>query len=128
MNSKLIVSLIIHYSAIFGVAPNVSLAVAQVESGLNPNAVGTIGEVGLFQLKPQDFPGYKKTQLFEVETNIILGIKYLAWNKKYCNHKEDIFFTICYNKGIFGGSKIKYPDKDKYYLKVLNVYKNLSKL
>src|SRR3954452_3224210 len=57
-------------------------AVAQVESRYNPKVVGSRGEVGLMQIRPQTAAllGYKGevTALFEPETNVRLGVAYLA--------------------------------------------------
>ena len=57
-------------------------AVAQVESRYNPKVVGSRGEVGLMQIRPQTAAllGYKGevTTLFEPETNVRLGVAYLA--------------------------------------------------
>ena len=56
-----------------GVPSSIALAVAQQESGFNPNAVGSAGELGTFQLMPQYFPGAA-----DPDTNISLGVGYLA--------------------------------------------------
>jgi Transglycosylase SLT domain len=62
-----------------GVDPALALAVAQRESGMNPNAPdGTAGEIGIFQLKPSSFPGYSIAQLRDPQTNINVGVGYLA--------------------------------------------------
>ena len=57
-------------------------AVAQVESRYNPKVVGSRGEVGVMQIRPQTAAllGYKGevTALFEPETNVRLGVAYLA--------------------------------------------------
>jgi soluble lytic murein transglycosylase-like protein len=53
-----------------------------VESNYNPNARGSAGEVGLMQIKPTSarMMGYTGTKkgLFDPETNIKFGMKYLA--------------------------------------------------
>jgi soluble lytic murein transglycosylase-like protein len=65
-----------------GLPPALVDAVTQVESGFNPLAVGTVGEVGLMQIRPQTAAmlGYKGGQigLFEPEVNVHFGVKYLA--------------------------------------------------
>ena len=57
-------------------------AVAKVESGFNPNAVGGVGEIGLMQIRAHTAAmlGYKGgiSGLFEPETNVRLGVAYLA--------------------------------------------------
>jgi hypothetical protein len=47
-----ILTLITVMSLEAGIDPNLAIAVAKTESGLNPVAVGTIGEIGLFQVRP----------------------------------------------------------------------------
>ena len=55
-----------------GVPSSIALAVAQQESGFNQGAVGSAGELGVFQLEPQYFPGAS-----DLNTNISTGISYL---------------------------------------------------
>lgn len=60
----------------YGVDPNLALAVAQRESGLDPNARGSAGEVGIFQLgaaAAQDVGANRNT----LEGNITGGVAYL---------------------------------------------------
>src|SRR5271155_4697685 len=56
-----------------GVPSSIALAVAQQESSFNPNAVGSAGELGVFQLMPQYFPGAS-----DLNTNISSGVGFLA--------------------------------------------------
>jgi hypothetical protein len=65
-----------------GVPPALADAVAVVESGYNPNARGTSGEVGLMQILPSTaamlgFTG-NTGDLFEPATNIRYAVAYLA--------------------------------------------------
>jgi soluble lytic murein transglycosylase-like protein len=65
-----------------GLAPAIAEAVMAVESGYNPDAVGTSGEIGLMQLMPSTarllgFTG-SNAELAVPETNIRLGVAYLA--------------------------------------------------
>ena len=117
-----LITLIGYYSAIYGVDPRLSLAVAVVESRLNPIAVSHKGAVGVFQLMGDSFPGYTKEQLLNPEVNIKLGIQYLAWNKKYCKHKVDETWIICFNYGVGNAKKVKFPKKFPYYVSVMKEY------
>src|SRR5579859_4550685 len=58
-----------------GVDPSLAIEVAMDESSLNPNAVGSKGEIGLFQLLPSSFPGVNP---YDVNQNIQAGVGYLA--------------------------------------------------
>ena len=65
-----------------GLPPAIADAVIRVESSFNPHAVGGVGEVGLMQVRPETaamlgFAG-GVTDLFEPETNILYGVRYLA--------------------------------------------------
>lgn len=72
-----------------GVPPEVADAVAQVESAYNPHAVGTVGEVGLMQVRPTTAAmlGHSGTiaDLHEPSTNIRYGVRYLAEAWKLAN-------------------------------------------
>jgi soluble lytic murein transglycosylase-like protein len=74
--------LIIDYARQFGVPADLAHAVVRVESNFNPKARGSAGEVGLMQIKPATARtmGYdgSRAGLFDPETNIRFGMKYLA--------------------------------------------------
>jgi hypothetical protein len=59
-----------------GVPPAIALAVAQQESEFNQGAIGSQGEVGVFQLMPKFFA--QQGDLSDVFTNVNLGVGYLA--------------------------------------------------
>src|SRR4051812_21972426 len=61
----------------YNVPPSVALAVAQRESGLNQNARGTSGEIGVFQLMPGTASdlGVNPSDLAQ---NIDGGVRYLS--------------------------------------------------
>jgi soluble lytic murein transglycosylase-like protein len=65
-----------------GLAPAIAEAVMAVESGYNPDVIGTSGKIGLMQLMPGTarllgFAG-SNAELAVPETNIHLGVTYLA--------------------------------------------------
>jgi soluble lytic murein transglycosylase-like protein len=65
-----------------GVEVALATAVIQIESSFNPRMRGSHGEVGLMQVKPATarMMGYSGSTkgLFDPETNIRIGMKYLA--------------------------------------------------
>ncbi|WP_082476858.1 lytic transglycosylase domain-containing protein [Rhizobium sp. Leaf371] len=74
--------LIATYAQANGVPLDLAHAVIRVESNFNPKARGSAGEVGLMQIKPATarMMGYggSRAGLFDPETNIKFGMKYLA--------------------------------------------------
>lgn len=93
-----------------GIDPKLALAVAKVESNLNPEARGAIGEIGLFQIHPK----YAIPAVYHPEGNIRYGIQQLVYWQKNCPVKE---FVICYNQGF---RKPKYPQLHPYFKKVMS--------
>ena len=119
MPSALILSLIIQYSVAYNVPPELALAIVEYESSFNISARGQAGEIGLFQLLPSTFPSYTEKQLFKPETNIKLGVKYLADMKKSCVYRKDYMYSICYNLGPEKAKKVKHPKQFPYYKKIM---------
>lgn len=74
------------YADLNGVWPPLAHAIIHIESNYRPNARGKAGEVGLMQIKPATarMMGYvgRATGLFDPETNIKYGMKYLAKAQK----------------------------------------------
>jgi len=94
----------------------------QVESSGDATKVGELGEIGLLQLRPE----YFGTKLRDPKHNIEMGVKHLAYLQHACPFKEDSSYTICYNVGVVGAKKVKFPKKNKYYLSVMKEYKKLT--
>lgn len=111
-------SIIIDESIRQGLDPQVALAIAQVESSLNPAAVGKAGEVGLFQLRPQFVEGVAHNLLFDAKTNTRYGVKKLLYYREHCPTKNGFDWVQCYNAGL---RNPKYPQKLPYYKKFIKV-------
>ena len=74
--------IIARYASSYGIPESLAHAVITVESNYRADARGAAGEVGLMQIKPatarmMGFKGSTK-ELFNPETNIKYGMKYLA--------------------------------------------------
>jgi hypothetical protein len=65
-----------------GLPPEVAEAVAEIESGTSPDAVGGVGEIGLMQIRPATAAmlGHDggALALFDPETNARFAVRYLA--------------------------------------------------
>lgn len=66
-----------------GVDPDLAFRLVRVESGFSERAVSSAGALGLTQLMPPTAaemrPGITPEQIFERETNLRLGFRYLRW-------------------------------------------------
>lgn len=105
----------------YNIDPNLAAAVIQTESSFKHDAVGAIGEVGLFQVRPE-FSPHTAEELFDPEINIKEGLRILSEAKQRCPHKENKKFVVCYNAGISGARKIQNPEEFPYYKKVYSRY------
>ena len=128
LNSAQIISLIMTLAPAYNIDPHLAVAVATVESRLNPKAVGGVGEIGLFQLKPASVPHYSKPDLFNPVLNITAGLEYLKYSKERCHTRENFTWLICYNAGVKGAKKIKDPTQFDYYKKVTKTKRELKKV
>ncbi|MCT8996866.1 lytic transglycosylase domain-containing protein [Chelativorans intermedius] len=110
------------YASKYGVPEDLAHAVISVESNYRPNARGRAGEVGLMQIKPATARGlgYRGSvkALYEPETNIKYGMKYLAG--AYELGGGDTCGTILrYNAG--HGAKRMNPVSSAYCAKVKRI-------
>lgn len=118
MTEAMIISLIMTYSQMFGVDPQLSLAVAQTESNLNPNAISNSSDYGIFQLNRKSFPKLSIKELLNPYVNIPTGIFYLKRMKETCVHKANNGFLVCWNYGIANAKRVKYPQLFPFVTKV----------
>lgn len=125
MNTEIIVRLILALAPVIGVDSTVALSVAKVESGLNPDAIGDIGEIGVYQIRPEFAKGYTKKQLHDPFINIYLGLLKIREAQEKCIHKRDINYLICYNYGFANALKVKHPTLFPY---VKRVKKEMEKM
>jgi len=114
----MIASCVLFYSLLSGIDPLLTNAVIQVESRGNPFAIGRLGDSGLMQIRHRFVPETQQ-QLFQGCTNIKRGVEILKTAKEKCKHKLNNTWLVCYNAGIKGGAKIKYPTMFIYYKKVM---------
>jgi hypothetical protein len=117
--SPAIEQIIIQEANAVGFDPALALAVAHVESSMNPNAIGAQGEVGLFQLHPR----YFKNAPVEPRANAKKGIDHLLYWQKRCPHKVNKQFVICYNSG---RRFLRSPKRAPYLRKVEKAYSAFS--
>jgi len=79
-----------------GLAPEIADAVATVESGYRPSAIGDVGEIGLMQVLPSTarMLGFAGTnlELADPATNIRYGVDYLTGAWKLAN--GDVCTTV----------------------------------
>lgn len=101
-----------------GIDPTLALAIAEVESGYNPDVIGSLGEIGVFQLRPEFHSVIRNNTKHNIDT----ATKYLAelWHK--CAHYGDAYF-VCFNYG--SARRLKHPRLFPYYVKVKAAQKRL---
>lgn len=74
------------------------LAIATVESNLNPSAKGAADDVGLFQLRQRYFGANASTC---VKTNARTAAAYLAWLRERPACKQyGRYWYVCFNRGL----------------------------
>lgn len=95
-----------------GIDPDLAVAIAEVESGLNPNAVGQLGELGVFQLRPE----FHDVRRGDKRHNVKVAMRYMNQLMKDCAHYGSAWF-VCWNLGPHY-KRLKYPTKFPYFVKV----------
>lgn len=106
-----------------GIDPDLAVAIATIESGLNPNAVGSShGELGLFQLRPE----YHSTIAGNARHNMLVGIAYLLELKTRFKPKYGSAWFVAFNYGPTKVQKLKAPQETAYYHKVMREVNKLK--
>lgn len=77
LGSTSVLDLINQYAAQFNVPSSLAVAVAQRESSLNQGAVGSAGEIGVFQLMPATAAGLNVDPT-DLNQNVQGGVSYLS--------------------------------------------------
>lgn len=119
--------LIDKYSKQFGVDKKLAHAVAIVESGKKQEIVSPSNSIGIFQLQPSTAKGLGVNP-YNVEQNILGGIKYLSYLDKKYNGDTDLILAG-YNSGI--GNVNKYngiPPFSETHSYIKKVKKEKAKL
>ncbi|MCS7234195.1 MAG: lytic transglycosylase domain-containing protein [Synergistetes bacterium] len=116
-------------SGIYDIDPDLVMAVISVESNFNPRLVSPKGAMGLMQLMPDTAREMGVSDPFDVEENIMGGVKYLRYlSEKY---NGDLELTLAaYNAGPaavdkYGGIP-PYKETQDYVKKVLSIYKGIK--
>lgn len=114
------------YGRQFGIEPKLIQAIAKVESNLDPSAKSPDRQdIGLMQVRASHVPE-STDELLDTCTNIKVATRILAEAKKRCIHKHQYTYVLCYNRGIFGATKVKHPMKDVYYQRVMKKLRSLN--
>lgn len=111
-----------------GLDPNVALAIATIESNLNPHAIGPKGEIGLFQIYRPNTSRPRVSQKTRgtgetVQRNIRAGIRELNYWKTYCPVRAGFEWITCYNQGF---RRPRFPTRLPYYRRFIRQYMLLS--
>lgn len=96
--------IIIEEAEKYGLDSTLLLSLARVESSFNPRARGTIGERGLFQLRPE----YFGTDASDCpRRNTATAAKFLLWHKQRpACAKFGRYFYLCHNIGATRARKL----------------------
>lgn len=109
-----IASTITQQSSKYKMDPFIITAVIAGESGFNPRAVGSVGEIGLMQIRPAtakwialkaNLPWKGKKSLKNPHVNIRLGVAYLSYLKERFSPQGGYLYLAANNMGT--GSLLK---------------------
>lgn len=119
------------------------LAVVKTESQFNPYAMGTHGEIGLMQIKPDTAEWICEKRkmkwlgakaLKDPSYNILVGAMYFDYLKKSLKAQKSAHYINAYNMGINNLQRLPASEREKhsYYEKVLDnyitIYQELKKI
>lgn len=124
--AELLAGLAEKYGEQFNIDPVLIVAFMWQESRFDSKAVSSHGAVGLMQILPSTAKPYGVTrnQLFDIETNVGLGVEYLAYLIDYFN--DERLGVIAYNQGM--GNVMRGTYRTWYYEQVYAHYQDMLEL
>lgn len=142
INAEKFTQTLLKLSQSYAYDPIFLLAVIKTESGFNFNAIGSAGEVGLMQIKPDtakwicDMKNIKwrgSQALKDPEYNILVGASYFKYLKNILNSQSKKYITA-YNMGLKSMKRTpalelkKHPYFGKVTSNYLTIYSELKKI
>lgn len=122
-----VVALVEELAPKFGIEPRFALAIAAVESALNPAAVSPKNAMGVMQLIPGTADRFNVGDPYDARQNIAGGLAYLRWLLAY--FEGDVrMVAAAYNAGEGTVNRYRgvppYPETRGYVLRVSGYYRN----
>lgn len=117
ITSKIALAILIA-SNTFGIRPEIIRAIIKVESSGRPTATGSLGEVGLMQLRPE----FHECATYDVLENVLCGTKYLKALKKRHGARHPESWFVFFNTG--PNKHLDNPKLTRYYKKVTKELRN----
>jgi soluble lytic murein transglycosylase-like protein len=122
---EMFLGLVLCLSGSVGVSPYLTAAIISVESAWRPHVIGSVGEVGLMQLRPKYFGDAEI--LLDPYRNVKLGVRHLAKLKHQCRDISERVgwehaYILCFNVGPKGARRLRHPDQFDYLRKVKAAY------
>lgn len=118
MSYYMIIAMLNFNCYVYGIRPKIAHGIVFTESRYNPNAVGTVGELGLMQIRPYHLPG--PISLLDPQVNMHRGLRKLR-NLKRIEPKFGTKYFIAYNRGVTGLHQLNRNTlyRDTYYQSVI---------
>lgn len=95
------------------------LALAELESSFRPDVIGSVGEQGLYQMRPEFFGKIPKG-VKEQTKKAILSLK---WIKTKCQKDASLQFILCWNVGTNKGRSLLKTKSGPYRLNYIKLAK-----
>jgi soluble lytic murein transglycosylase-like protein len=102
-----------------GIDPDLALAIMHVESKGDANAIGALGEVGLFQLRGE----FHDVRHGDPRHNVGVALRYLAALKERFEPIHGDAWFVAFNVGPTRLASYKAPRKTAYYQRVTAYYR-----
>ena len=122
-----VVALLEELAPQFGIEPRFALAIAAVESALNPAAVSPKNAMGVMQLIPDTAARFNVANPFDARQNIAGGLAYLRWLLAYFEGNVEMV-AAAYNAGEGAVDRYRgvppYPETRAYVSRVAGYYRN----